>query len=117
MREHYALGIRARPARVEKFRHRIFIHLHEIGASGFRPSQKLIIILPFKPIRLRRTVEQYEFLLKYAFDRDPEVYLRLAKLYQAAGRMKDARRVMAKGRRIFATNAEIHRLYKDVSGQ
>jgi spermidine synthase len=59
-------------------------------------------------------IEQYEFLVKYAFDRDPEVYLRLAKLYQAEGRRKDAQRVMAKGRRIFATNAEIYRLYEDV---
>jgi spermidine synthase len=59
-------------------------------------------------------IEQYEFLVKYAFDRDPEVYLRLGKIYQGAGRKKEAQRVMAKGRRIFATNAEIYRLYEDV---
>jgi len=64
--------------------------------------------------QFENAVEQYEFTLKYAFDRDPDVYLRLAKLYQTMGRAADAERVIAKGRRIFATNAEIYRLYQDI---
>jgi len=58
-------------------------------------------------------IEQYEFLMKYGFDRDADIYLNLAKLYQGVGRMKDARRVLEKGRRIFPTNAAIYRLYND----
>jgi spermidine synthase len=62
-------------------------------------------------------IEQYEFLMKYAFDRDPDVYMRLARLYLSAGRVADARRVMTKGKRMFATNAEMYRLYKDISNR
>ncbi len=64
--------------------------------------------------QIDNAIEQYEFLVKYAFDRDPEVYQRLVKLYQDAGRASDAKRVLRKARRIFSTNAEIYRLYRDV---
>jgi tetratricopeptide (TPR) repeat protein len=59
-------------------------------------------------------IRQYEFIVKYAFDRDADIYLKLGKIYQAAGRLADARRVLAKGKRIFPSNAEIFRLYQDV---
>jgi tetratricopeptide (TPR) repeat protein len=60
-------------------------------------------------------IRQYEFILKYAFDRDADVYLKLAKIYQSEGRIKEARRVLAKGKRLFPTNADIFRLYQDVA--
>jgi tetratricopeptide (TPR) repeat protein len=58
--------------------------------------------------------KQYEFLLRYAFDRDPDIYIKLATLYKDAGRKRDALRVLAKGRRILSTNPEIYRLYREV---
>ena len=60
-------------------------------------------------------IHQYEFLVRYAFDRDVDVYLNLNKLYIEAGRKADMRRLLKKGRRIFPTNAEIYRLYRDAS--
>jgi len=59
-------------------------------------------------------IKQYEFLVRYAFDRDPDVYLKLATLYKDAGRKRDALRVLRKGRRILATNPAIYRLYREV---
>jgi spermidine synthase len=59
-------------------------------------------------------IKQYEFMLRYAFDRDPDIYLNLAKLYKDAGRREDALRVLAKGHRILATNPAIYRLYREV---
>src|SRR5215471_2076740 len=67
--------------------------------------------------QLESAIGQYEFLVKYAFDRDADVYLRLTRLYQSIGRISDARRVIAKGKRMFATNPEIYRLYKDITAQ
>jgi tetratricopeptide (TPR) repeat protein len=61
-------------------------------------------------------IREYEFLLKYAFDRDPDVYVKLANLYIAAGRRADAERVLAKGMRILPTNSGIYRLYREVRG-
>jgi len=61
-------------------------------------------------------IKQYEFLLKYAFDRDPDVYVKLATLYKNAGRLRDAERVLAKGVRILPTNPSIYRLYREVQG-
>ena len=60
-------------------------------------------------------IEQYEFLLKYAFDRDADVYLNLTRLYQESSRPADVRRVLTKGKRMFPTNAEIYRLYRDAT--
>jgi spermidine synthase len=59
-------------------------------------------------------IKQYEFLVKYAFDRDPDVYINLANLYNEGGRRKDALRVLTKGRRILATNPAIYRLYRQL---
>jgi tetratricopeptide (TPR) repeat protein len=61
-------------------------------------------------------IREYEFLIKYAFDREPEVYLSLANLYRASGRLRDAERVLAKGARILPTNPGIYRLYREVRG-
>jgi spermidine synthase len=60
-------------------------------------------------------IRQYEFLVRYAFDRDPDVYVKLATLYKDAGRKRDALRVLTKGRRILATNPAIYRLYREVA--
>jgi tetratricopeptide (TPR) repeat protein len=59
-----------------------------------------------------RAVEQLEFLTKYAFDRDPNLYIKLADLYTSSGRMGDARRLLRKGARIFPTDLNIHHLYR-----
>jgi spermidine synthase len=59
-------------------------------------------------------IKQYEFLVQYSFDRDPDVYVNLANLYKEAGRKRDALRVLAKGRRILATNPAIYRLYREL---
>jgi tetratricopeptide (TPR) repeat protein len=58
--------------------------------------------------------KQFEFLMKYAYDRDPDIYLKLATLYKDAGRKSDALRVLSKGRRILSTNPAIYRLYREV---
>jgi tetratricopeptide (TPR) repeat protein len=59
-------------------------------------------------------VREYEFMMKYAFDRDADIYVKLATLYRDAGRKRDAMRVLAKGSRILPTNANIYRLYREV---
>jgi spermidine synthase len=59
-------------------------------------------------------IKEYEFIVKYDFDRDPDVYVKLATLYKEAGRKNDALRVLAKGHRILATNPGIYRLYREV---
>src|SRR5215475_11430780 len=59
-------------------------------------------------------IKQYEFLVRYAFDRDPDIYVKLATLYKDSGRKRDALRVLEKGRRILATNPAIYRLYREV---
>ena len=59
-------------------------------------------------------IKEYEFIVKYDFDRDPDVYVKLASLYKQAGRKSDALRVLTKGHRILATNSAIYRLYREV---
>lgn len=61
-------------------------------------------------------IREYEFLVKYAFDRDPDVYVKLANLYRNSGRPREAERVLAKGARILPTNPGIYRLYREVRG-
>ena len=61
-------------------------------------------------------IKQYEFLIRYAFDRDPDLYLNLAMLYRDAGKIPDALRVLKKGRRIHSTNPAIYRLYREILG-
>ena len=63
---------------------------------------------------IENAIKQYEFLVRYAFDRDPDIYINLATLYKDAGRFGDALRVLTKGRRILATNPAIYRLYREV---
>ncbi len=59
-------------------------------------------------------IHEYEFLVKYAYDRDPDVYVKLATLYKDAGRKSDALRVLEKGKRILPTNPAIYRLYREI---
>jgi spermidine synthase len=63
---------------------------------------------------VENAIKEYEFIVKYALDRDPDVYVKLATLYKDAGRKSDAVRVLAKGHRILATNSAIYRLYREV---
>ena len=58
--------------------------------------------------------KEYEYLVRYAFDRDPDVYIKLGTIYRDAGRKRDALRVLAKGARILSTNPAIYRLYREV---
>jgi len=57
---------------------------------------------------------QYETALRYGFDREPEIYSRLAKLYKAEGRTEDAIRLVKTGMRIFPTNSDLYRLYGEI---
>jgi len=59
-------------------------------------------------------IREYEFMIKYALDRDAEIYVKLGTLYKDAGRKRDAIRVLAKGSRILPTNPNIYRLYREV---
>jgi spermidine synthase len=59
-------------------------------------------------------IRQYEFLVRYAYDRDPDIYVNLATLYKDAGRKRDALRVLKKGARILSTNTKIYRLYREM---
>jgi benzoyl-CoA reductase/2-hydroxyglutaryl-CoA dehydratase subunit BcrC/BadD/HgdB len=52
--------------------------------------------------------------VRYAFDRDPDIYVKLGTIYKDAGRKSDAVRILAKGHRILATNPAIYRLYREV---
>jgi spermidine synthase len=63
-----------------------------------------------------KAIRHYEFLARYAFDRDPDVYLKLAALYRAAGRDHDARALLKTGLRMFPSDVNIYRLYRDVGG-
>jgi tetratricopeptide (TPR) repeat protein len=60
-------------------------------------------------------IREYEFLVRYAYDRDPDVYIKLANLYIESGRMRDAERVLAKGVRILPTDAGIYRLHRELT--
>jgi len=62
----------------------------------------------------KEATRQYETALKYGFDREPELYSRLAKLYQAEGRTSDAIRLLKTGMRIFPTNSSLYRLYGEI---
>jgi hypothetical protein len=63
---------------------------------------------------MENAAKEYEYLVRYAFDRDPDVYLKLGNIYKEAGRRGDALRVLAKGARILSTNPAIYRLYREV---
>jgi spermidine synthase len=57
---------------------------------------------------------QYETALRYGYDREPELYTRLAKLYHVEGRTADAIRLLKNGMRIFPTNSSLYRLYAEI---
>jgi tetratricopeptide (TPR) repeat protein len=63
---------------------------------------------------MENATKEYEYLVRYAFDRDPDIYIKLATIYRDAGRKRDALRVLAKGVRILSTNPAIYRLYREV---
>jgi spermidine synthase len=65
---------------------------------------------------MENAAKEYEYLVRYAFDRDPDIYLKLGNIYKEAGRKRDALRVLAKGARILSTNPAIYRLYREVLG-
>jgi spermidine synthase len=56
-------------------------------------------------------------LTVYAVDRDPDIYLRLANLYEGVGRLDEARRTMAQARRIFPTHTEIYKLDRELGAR
>jgi spermidine synthase len=62
----------------------------------------------------KQAAVQYETALHYGYDRDPQIYVRLAKLYQTEGRIADAVRLVKTGMRIFPTNSELYRLYAEI---
>jgi spermidine synthase len=57
---------------------------------------------------------QYEAALRNGYNRDPQAYVRLAKLYKAEGRTGDASKLVKKGLRIFPTNLDLYRLYAEI---
>ena len=63
-----------------------------------------------------KAIHHYEIAIHYGLDRDPEIYSRLANLYQSEGRKKDAVAVLKKGVRIFPTNSALYRLYSEIRG-
>jgi len=63
---------------------------------------------------MENATKEYEYLVRYAFDRDPDVYVKLGTIYKEAGRKRDALRVLSKGARILSTNPAIYRLYREL---
>jgi tetratricopeptide (TPR) repeat protein len=61
-------------------------------------------------------IEQYEFLARYAFDRDPDVYLKLTGLYREAGRLSDARALLRTGLRHFPASVAMYRIFREIGG-
>jgi spermidine synthase len=62
-------------------------------------------------------IEQYEYMMHYAFDRDPDIYVKLVNLYQAkGGKAKEIREVLARGHRLYPTDMPIYRLYREAFG-
>ena len=59
-------------------------------------------------------IRHYEIAARYGFDRSPEIYTRLSGIYRAEGRLRDARDLIEQGRRIYPTNLEIYRLYREL---
>jgi spermidine synthase len=66
--------------------------------------------------RKPEAIERYEFLARFAFDRDPDVYLNLAALYRATGRDADALALLKTGLRMFPSDVNIYRLYRELGG-
>jgi spermidine synthase len=63
-----------------------------------------------------KAIEHYEIAVHYGYDREPEAYTRLAKLYRAEGRLADAISLLKTGARIFPTDSALYRLYGEIRG-
>jgi lipopolysaccharide biosynthesis regulator YciM len=62
-------------------------------------------------------IEQYEYMMHYAFDRDPDIYVKLVNLYKAkGGKAKEIREVLSRGHRLYPTDMPIYRLYREAFG-
>jgi tetratricopeptide (TPR) repeat protein len=61
-------------------------------------------------------IRHYEIAARYGFDRSPEIYTRLGNVYKAEGRLREALDLLKQGRRIYPTNSEIYRLYRELDG-
>ena len=62
-------------------------------------------------------IEQYEYMMRYAFDRDPDVYVKLVNLYKIKGdKAKEIRTVLSRGHRLYPTDMPIYRLYREAFG-
>ena len=59
-------------------------------------------------------IEQYEYMMRYSFDRDPDIYVKLVNLYKAkGGKAKQIREVLERGHRLYPTDMPIYRLYRE----
>jgi tetratricopeptide (TPR) repeat protein len=62
-------------------------------------------------------IEQYEYMMHYAFDRDPDLYVKLANLYKAkGGKTREIRALLKRGHRLYPTDVPIYRLYREAVG-
>ena len=62
-------------------------------------------------------IEQYEYMMHYAFDRDPDIYVKLVNLYKAKGdKAKKIREVLSRGHRLYPKDMPIYRLYREAFG-
>jgi len=62
-------------------------------------------------------IEQYEYMMHYSFDRDPDIYVKLVNLYKAkGGKAKQIREVLERGHRLYPTDMPIYRLYREAFG-
>jgi len=62
-------------------------------------------------------IGQYEWMMQYAFDRDPDIYVKLVKLYKLkGGKERQIRAVLKKGHRLYPTDIAIYRLYREAFG-
>jgi tetratricopeptide (TPR) repeat protein len=67
--------------------------------------------------RVDDAIEQYEWMMHYAFDRDSDIYVKLVKLYKTkGGKEREIRAVLKKGHRIYPTDIPIYRLYREAFG-
>ena len=55
-----------------------------------------------------------EYLTVYAIDRDPEIYIRLARIHDSEGRLEESLAVLDRAARIFPTDTGIYKARRDV---
>ena len=58
-------------------------------------------------------VELLEYLTVHAIDRDPEIYMRLARIHDAEGRLEESLAVLDRAARIFPTDTGIYKARRD----